>query len=263
MVTLESLGVVAILLMVVVLFSPIGLGGGLLYVPILHYVAELPFEEAILGSLVMVLCTASGSAMAHRAEQLVEMKCVKLAATTALPAAIVGSLTSIWVIEHVSDVSIKILALCLTSWVLFQTIRRMKTEGDVVDGELEPKGYRIGTGVGGFVCGMLGIGGGAIYVTMNRGWGGLGVRQAAGTSFAIAAMVVPVAIVTHSFAGGFGELADIEMILLILTPILALTFSYLGGKYSVKHLPVGIITWIFIVMVSLSLLRYLIDLIPA
>ena len=70
MVELGSLGVVALLLIVVVLFSPIGLGGGLLYVPILHYLAGLPFETAILGSLVMVLCTALGSAQAHRMQRL-------------------------------------------------------------------------------------------------------------------------------------------------------------------------------------------------
>jgi len=128
---------------------------------------------------------------------------------------------------------------------------------------LEPKTYRIGTGIGGFACGLLGIGGGSIYVTMNRGWGGLGVRDAAGTSFAIASIVVPIAIATHSIARGLGELAGVEMALLILTPILALTFAYLGGKYSVKYLPTTVITWVFITMVSISLLRYLTDLISA
>jgi len=263
LVTLEALGVVALLLVVVVLFSPIGLGGGLLYVPILHYMAGLPFETAILGSLVLVLCTALGSSQAHRAEELVKMDCVKAAVVTALPAAVVGALISIWAIEQVSDVTVKVIALCLTSWVLYQTIRKMRSEVGVAEGEFDPKVYRIGTGVGGLACGMIGIGGGAIYVTMNRGWGGLGVRQAAGTSFAIASLVVPVAIATHSIARGWGELADIEVLLLIITPILALGFAYLGGKYSVKHLPAFAITWVFITMVSLSLLRYLTDLIPA
>lgn len=263
MVTLEALGVVTLLLIVVVLFSPVGLGGGLLYVPILHYLAGLPFETAILGSLALVLCTALGSAQAHRVEQLVDVNCVKLAVMTALPAAIVGSLTSIWVIEQVSDVTVKVIALCLTFWVLYQTIRRMQTDSEMTEGELEPKTYRIGTGIGGFACGLLGVGGGSIYVTMNRGWGGLGVRDSAGTSFAIASMVVPIAIATHSIARGLGELADVEVILLILTPILALTFAYLGGKYSVKYLPTTAITWVFITMVSMSLLRYLTDLISA
>ena len=91
MVELGTLGVVALLLIVVVLFSPVGLGGGLLYVPILHYLAGLPFETAILGSLVMVLCTALGSAQAHRTEQLVSMDRVKVAVITALPAASIGA----------------------------------------------------------------------------------------------------------------------------------------------------------------------------
>ena len=263
MVSIEALGVVTLLLIVVVLFSPIGLGGGLLYVPILHYVAGLPFDTAILGSLVMVLCTALGSAQAHRSEQLVSLDHVKVAVKTALPAAIVGALASIWTIEHVSDVTVKVIALCLTSWVLYQTIRRMRSEIVVTEGGFDPKLYRIGTGVGGLACGMLGIGGGAIYVTMNRGWGGLGVRDAAGTSFAIASLVVPVAIATHSIARGWGDLAEIETLLLVCTPILALGFAYMGGRFSFKNLPTSAITWVFITMVSISLLRYLTDLISA
>ncbi len=261
MVTLEALGVVALLLMVVVLFSPIGLGGGLLYVPILHYMAGLPFETAILGSLVLVLCTALGSSQAHRSEQLVNRDCVKAAVVTALPAAMVGALISIWAIEQISDVTVKVIAMCLTSWVLFQTIRKIRAEISVTEGELDPKMYSIGTGVGGLASGMLGIGGGAIYVTMNRGWGGLSVRESAGTSFAISSLVVPVAIATHSIARGWGELMDIEVLLLIITPILALVIAYLGGKYSVKYLPTSAITWVFVTMVSLGLLRYLADLI--
>ena len=263
MVSLEALGVVALLLIVVVLFSPIGLGGGLLYVPILHYMAGLPFETAILGSLVMVLCTALGSAQAHRSEQLVKMDRVGVAVMTALPAAVIGALVSIWAIEQVSDVTVKVIALCLTSWVLYQTIRRMRSDISVNEGEFDPKLYRIGTGVGGFACGMLGIGGGAIYVTMNRGWGGLGVRDSAGTSFAIASLVVPIAIMTHSVARGWGELMEIEILLRVMTPILALGFAYMGGRFSFKNLPTSAITWVFITMVSLSLLRYLTDLISA
>ena len=263
MVELGALGVVALLLIVVVLFSPIGLGGGLLYVPILHYLAGLPFETAILGSLVMVLCTALGSAQAHRSEQLVSMDRVKVAVITALPAASIGALASIWAIEQVSDVTVKVIALCLTSWVLYQTIRRMRSEVTVTEGDFQPNVYRIGTGVGGLACGMLGIGGGAIYVTMNRGWGGLGVRQAAGTSFAIASIVVPIAIATHSIARGWGELADFSTSLLIATPLLALGSAYMGGRLSFRNLPASAITWIFITMVSMSLLRYLTDLISA
>ena len=263
MVELGTLGVVALLLIVVVLFSPVGLGGGLLYVPILHYLAGLPFETAILGSLVMVLCTALGSAQAHRTEQLVSMDRVKVAVITAWPAASIGAFTSIWAIEQVSDVTVKFIALCLTSWVLYQTIRRMRSEVTVSEGDFRPKPYRMGTGVGGFACGMLGIGGGAIYVTMNRGWGGLDVRQAAGTSFAIASFVVPIAIATHSIEGGWGELADFPTPVLIATPILALCSAYTGGRLSFRNLPASAITWIFITMVSISLLRYLTDLISA
>ena len=139
----------------------------------------------------------------------------------------------------------------------------MRDNVTITEGDFDQNVYRIGTGMGGLACGMLGIGGGAIYVTMNRGWGGLNIREAAGTSFAIASLVVPVAIATHSIARGWGELTDAGALLLISTPILALSFAYLGGKFSFKNLPTSAITWIFITMVSISLVRYLTDIISA
>lgn len=263
---LELLGIIALLLLVVLLFSPIGLGGGLLYVPILHYIGGLPFETAIVGSLVMVLCTAVGSSQAHRAERMVATDRVKVAVWTALPAATVGALSSLWVIEQVSDLQVKLVTMGLTGWVLWRAIQRLRadagTEGGDV-GEFTPSTYRIGTAVGGFACGALGIGGGAIYVTMNRGWGGLAIKEAACTSFMIASCVVPVAITTHILAGGVGPLGDLPLAALVLTPLLALATAFLGGRYAARHLPVGIISAVFIAMVSMGLLRYLADFIPA
>ena len=75
--------------------------------------------------------------------------------------------------------------------------------------------------------------------------------------------VVPIAIATHSIARGWGELADFSTPLLIATPILALCSAYTGGRLSFRNLPTSAITWIFITMVSISLLRYLTDLISA
>jgi len=257
---LEMLGIIILLLLVVLLFSPIGLGGGLLYVPVLHYLAGLPFETAILGSLVLVLSTAIGSAQAHRTERMVSSTNVKAALWTALPGAAAGAMTSLWVIERVSDVSVKILVMGLTAWILLQAIRKMRAEAQAIVGEFDLVPYRLGSGVGGFSCGMLGIGGGAIYVTMNRGWGGLDVHQAAGTSFMISAWVVPIAVATHLIAGGPGELASFDPLVLLATPLLAVAVAFFGGRFAARHMPVNVITWIFITVVSLGLLRYAVDL---
>ena len=251
-----------LLIAVVFLFSPVGLGGGLLYVPILHYVAKLPFQSAILGSLVLVLCTALGSGKAHQKERMVETKNVKIASMVALPGAVLGSIVSLWLLERESEFLVKLMAMSLTSWVLYTAIKKMRDDakGDAIIGNLVPRTFRVGSGIGGFCSGMLGIGGGAIYVTMNRGWGGLSAHRAAGTSFVTAVFVLPVAMCTHILMGGFGDLADLDLFVLILTPIMALVSSFIGGKNAVQHLSEQITSVIFVVLISLSILQYVADL---
>ena len=49
---------IALILLVALLFSPLGLGGGVLYVPILHYVAGWTLVESLLASLTLVWMVA-------------------------------------------------------------------------------------------------------------------------------------------------------------------------------------------------------------
>jgi len=249
--------------MVVVMFSPIGLGGGLLYVPILHYVGGLPFEASILASLGLVFCVAFGSGSAHNKSALADKTLVKKAITTAIPFAIVGALTSLWIIDKVSEDWVKLFALLITIWILYQTIKRIVNGDD--DSQLSDFNHPVyvtGTGCGGFACGFLGIGGGGIYVTMNRGWGGLNLREAVGTSFLIAACVEPIAFTTHLLAGDSWSSLTGKFGLsgIIITFVLALVTAYFSGSLAIKHIPERAIVSTFIVMISLSLLRYAADL---
>ena len=48
-----------------VIFSPLGLGGGIIFMPILHYIMDWNIKTAILGSLILVWSVALGSQFAH------------------------------------------------------------------------------------------------------------------------------------------------------------------------------------------------------
>ena len=37
-----------------IIFSPLGLGGGIIFMPILHYIVDWEIKTAILGSLILV-----------------------------------------------------------------------------------------------------------------------------------------------------------------------------------------------------------------
>lgn len=264
MVTIEALGVVALLLIVVALFSPIGLGGGLLYVPILHYIGGLSYGASILASLGLVFCVAFGSGFAHEKGSMADKGLVKKAIVTAIPCGIVGALTSLWVIDEISEDWVKLFALLVSVWILYQTGKRIlkDNEEDPQTSEFNHPVYVTGTGFGGFACGFLGIGGGGIYVTMNRGWGGLGLREAVGTSFLIAACVEPIAFSTHLLAGdSWTVLTDTYgLIGIISTFCLAVIAAYFSGTLAIKYIPESVIMSTFVMMITLSLLRYAADL---
>ena len=240
------------------IFSPLGLGGGVLYVPILHYIAEWSIIDSILGSLTMVLSVAIGSSLAHSREGHADTRIANAGRITAIPAAIVGAIISWLVIEYVSDVVIKVLAAAILIFVIERAFRTPK-EFESVDEKLGL--YKVGTAFGGLSSGMLGIGGGAIIVTLNRSLIGMDFRKSAGTSYLIEATVVPVALITHiliddSFSSVFD---NVGIIAVILMPLLGLSASYFGAKFSIKYLPMNIVTIAFIAAISLSLARYLWD----
>ena len=64
---MELITAIAILffIAVAVVFSPLGLGGGVLYVPIFHYILEWDFLESVIGSLSLVFMVTLGSGLAH------------------------------------------------------------------------------------------------------------------------------------------------------------------------------------------------------
>lgn len=253
-----------LILAVVTLFSPIGLGGGLLYVPIFHYVGGLELSAAIIASLSVVFCVAAGSGLAHSKSRLVDADRVKEAASFAIPTAFFGAILTIWIIDEIDERIIKFLALLLTAWVLWSTYIHLRDES-VKGGTQEyvSTPYRSVCATGGLASGMLGIGGGALYVTANRNWGGMSVKQSAGTSFIIAMCVQPFAFSSHLlFGNGFQILLDeVGLIAYVVMLILAGGVSFNSGNFAIRNLSEKIITRIFVFMVSLSLLRYLADII--
>jgi len=251
-----------LVLAVVVLFSPIGLGGGLLYVPIFHYVGGMDLNAAIIASLSVVFCVAAGSGLAHSKERLVDTSRVKEAISFAIPLAILGALLTIWIIDEIDERIVKILAILLTCWVLWSTYVRINSESKGLgDSKYESTPYRTVCGTGGLASGMLGIGGGAMYVTANRNWGGMTVKQAAGTSFIIAMCVQPFAFSSHLiFGSGFQTLVEELGYVTYFALLISTGFvSFNSGKFAIRNLSEILITRIFVFMVSLSLLRYLAD----
>ena len=119
----------------------------------------------------------------------------------------------------------------------------------------------FGSAFAGLSSGMLGIGGGAILVTANRSILQMGTNKAAGTSFLVAATIVPVALISHLLLDGVtGSLVDkVGILPIIILPLTVLFSAFIGAKYAIKYVPKKTVTIVFLCAISLSLIRYLID----
>ena len=253
------------LLLVALIFSPLGLGGGVLYVPILYYMLGWEMQEAVIGSLTLVLMVSLGSSLAHSKAGLADKEASNAGRITAIPSAIIGTILSGLFISLLGDIIIKILATIILIFVIERTIRQMKNK--IVESKETPlsekkTSYLLGNSFAGLSSGILGIGGGAILVTANRSILRMDANKAAGTSYLVVSTIVPVALISHIILDGVtGNLIDrIKLLpIMIFIPHLAFVSSFIGAKYAIKHLSKYTVTIVFLCAVSLSLLRYIID----
>jgi uncharacterized membrane protein YfcA len=252
--------VITLILLVALTFSPLGLGGGVLFVPILHYIDGWPLIEAIIGSLSMVWMVALGSSFAHSKGGYSDSKVVRAGRITAVPMAFVGTLLAWIAFEYISDIIIKIFAAAILVYVIERNLR----PSDTITGSTDDlTTYSKVAGLGGLAAGLLGIGGGSIFVTINRRLAGLDTKTAAGTSYLIGAAVVPMALISHIVLDQTlpAVIQTTGVGLAITLPLLAFASAFIGAKFAIKYLPEKIIRAVFIVAVSISLSRYLWDII--
>ncbi len=256
---------IGLLLFVALIFSPLGLGGGILYVPILHYILEWEMQAAVIGSLTLIFMVSLGSSLAHSKSGYADNKVANIGRSTAIPFAIIGTILSGILLDKVGDVGIKILATIVIIYVIERTISKMRLEANQIDKEIpiseKKRQYQIGNAFAGMSTGILGIGGGAILVTLNRSILKMDAHKAAGTSYLIAATIVPVALLSHILLDGItGDLYDkVGLLSIIIVPVLAFSCAFFGAKFAIKHISKNIVTIVFLCSISASLIRYIMD----
>ena len=208
-------------------------------------------KGSIVASLTLVFMVALGSSLAHSKSGYADHDAAKLGRIAAIPSAIIGVILSGILISWVGDIGIKILASLVIIFVLDRTIRKSlsKEQVDHEEVELSSKNnqYLIGSSFAGISSGILGIGGGAILVTINRSVLKMDAKKAAGTSYLVAATIVPVALLSHLiFSQNFGTIyEETGLFALISVPILVLLSAYFGAKYAIKYFQANRYNFVF------------------
>ena len=215
--------IVAVLIFIVsFIFAMLGLGGGMVYVPILKWAGFSVKEVAIpLGLLLNGLNTLLALIPFAR-KKLVDWKGGMAMAVTALVFAPVGAYTA-------QFVPVNLLLILFAIAVLGAAIRMMFFAKNPEPEQMMDIKMRsiIGSGVGtfaGFSGGLLGIGGGFIIAPILM-WMGYKTKEAAATT----AFVVTFS----SFSGYLGHAAEGEMnwTLTILVVVAVIIASQLGAMF--------------------------------
>ncbi|MGB1691452.1 MAG: TSUP family transporter [Candidatus Thalassarchaeaceae archaeon] len=264
---MEEFIALAIILVTAFVFAPLGLGGGFLFVPTLYFILGMELQLSIVCSLILVWFVSIGSRRAHDEGGYTVAGVGRKGRIVAICGAIVGALAADRIIAEAGESIIKILAIVLLILVIYRGIKKLIEDqhNDIHDEEVTVGGallykYKLGCLAGGLSAGLIGIGGGVIFTMLNRIVLGLGPHKAAGTSYLIVMRVVPVAIVSHLLFNPLliDEITKFNTLSLAL-PLIVLVTAWAGAKTAIRMLPQRVLTFPYLVAVSLSLIRYLID----
>jgi uncharacterized protein len=161
----------------------LGGGGSILTVPVLHYVLGYPVKEAIPMSLVVVGLTSAFGAISHGRNGTVHWR----GALAFGPPAIVGAVLGAELGLHV-DAKVQLTVFALVMLTAAISMMRGGAETDQSrprnDGRRLPFITLVGALVG-VLTGLVGVGGGFLYVPALTLLGGLTMKEAIGTSLVL------------------------------------------------------------------------------
>ena len=243
------------------LFAPLGLGGGLLFAPLLHYGLGWEIDGALLIVSLGLSATVSwGSGLRHRKEGHVSDVRFKQSLVGALPGAIIGVI----IVASLSgsfDVFFKSLSLVFVTWAIIKTLRS-KNNQTAQNSEPNMLPLRVGVASGGLLSSVLAIGAGVIYVPVLRTYGGLESRKAIGTSLHIMMVVLPISILTHFVALDQSQV-DVfasNLWLILSLPIVVIVAANLGARFGLAKVPEQRIMQLFVAVLLVIGIRYALDL---
>jgi uncharacterized membrane protein YfcA len=242
------------------IYSNLGLGGGLLYVPILLTFTPYAKEVVVPISLTFTVATALSATINHRRKGLVDFNLALLLLSGALVGAVLGVLFNLRVFEEVFYSLFITVTLLMASKMLMDWLREARDEDKDDDSKLTgPRKVASSTGTlaSGFTSGSLGIGGGLVNVPLMEYVLGRGARRAIGTSSLMIIFTGAFGFMTYLFLGT-PEPIDFDLIL-VLWPFVFIG-AFVGSRWGLEKLKSRLVALIFIVVIFLAAAKMSIDL---
>ena len=228
----------------------LGIGGGIVMIPLLLYFTDVGLKAATAISMVQVVFSSISGTIFNYFQKTINFK---YSAYFGLPAAVFSFLGS-YLTKYIPDLAIKIIYLfaVAVSFVLFflrsKIEKKRLTSSEIRFYEIIPVGI-----IAGFTAGLLGVGGGFLFVPALLFFCSLPIKVAVGTSLG--------AIIFTSIPGMIGKVisVDFDAMFAIVVGISAIGGSRLGTYLNRKVNP-KVIRIIFALLLAVIIIRVAIDL---
>lgn len=250
------------------IYSNLGLGGGLLFVPILLSTTVAESDVAVPISLTLTIATAASSVVNHHRFGFVDFRLGGALVAGALVGALVGTFFTLRVLDEYTFKAFFVAVLLVFGGYMMRDWIRNTRSVDEDDDSLMTRPRVVAaaaaTGGSGFLSGSMGIGGGLLNVPLLVYVLGRKTRKAIGTS---SLLIIPTAAV--GFAAYVGDLAirsggvafpDEYLLIPILMPIVFVG-SYVGSRWGLQRLRTRSVALIFILVLFVAAARLLYDLV--
>ncbi|TAM58342.1 sulfite exporter TauE/SafE family protein [bacterium] len=261
------IGALAVVVGVVVgvLGTLVGAGGGFLLVPILALAEPSWATRTVTAfSLAVVAANASAGGLSYARQLRVDLRSFPLFALAAIPGAIAGAWLSAFIPRAEFDLAFGVVLLGVATVLLIRPARRQRgvaggahrvivdRRGNRYEWSFDLRLGMAGSAGVGLLSSILGIGGGIIHVPFMVTVLGFPEHVATATSHAVLAVTALAATVVHVVGGDFGG----EGVLTLLVAAGAVAGAPLGARLS-THLPGRAITRILALALASVAVRLL------
>jgi len=229
-----------IILVIAVLMSMTGRGGGNFYVPVLIAAGQKMHHAAASGQFILVACSLAALVIFHK-HKTVDWKLALVIDPPTDIMAFVGG----YYAHRFSGLTLKLIfagLLVLASFFMLFPVKDKKGDNKGRPGFWHRKfgdsEYTVNlwmaipiTAATGFVAGMVGISGGSFKIPLMVLACGVPMRIAIGTSSAMVAVTALMGLIGHALKGDFNPSLAIPL------AIVAVIGGLIGGKFSLKTKP--------------------------
>ena len=244
------------------IYSNLGLGGGLLYVPILLSLATTDKLVAVPISLTFTMATGLASFLNHRRKSLVDFRLGAILVVGALAGTVFGVLFNIGSTKE-EFILFFVLILCIFgAEMVYRLYRQPASMEKHDDGKMTAA--RMGAATtgevgAGFLSGALGIGGGLVNVPIMTSILGRATRKAIGTS---AMMIIPTSLLSFAIYAATTSTFYPDLWMVVVLMPLVFMGAYIGSRWGLARLKTRTVSLLFILMLFVAAVKLAWDILP-